>query len=384
MFGGTDATWTRCGSAVTRPLPEPPQLFARFDADNTSDGAARERFEQFVTDLVAVQWIDATTVAANNHNDWGIDTFVGDLGGGDVQVWQSKYFLDWQDKTRQSQVRKSFTSAATKAREKKYRIVEWTLAVPAILHPQQMTWFQGWAKRTQRATATRIKIWQGDTLRRRLMSTEALDVRREYFPHTLDPLAAPITLAPSVALTEDYTPFSDALFVRQLQAAGYDETSAACGMYFATEALRRDLEAKESTVELHALRTVKQDVHGIWETRFNEHAPSSGTDGKMPALYSTVIIEAATAPDAPGLILQRAHKQGAAHMLVEEGKAGWVRRWRHVAEEHAAENQTRATAAEHNPNESDASNDSDAKHHSPVTTPVKPGEKTMTTGGEHT
>lgn len=99
MPGGTASIWPRDGLAMTRQLPEPPQLFARFDSDNTSDGAARERFEQFVTDLIAVQWNDATTVAANNHNDWGIDTFVGDLGGGSVQVWQSKYVLEWQDKS---------------------------------------------------------------------------------------------------------------------------------------------------------------------------------------------------------------------------------------------------------------------------------------------
>ncbi|WP_425864759.1 hypothetical protein [Arthrobacter sp. TWP1-1] len=321
---------------MTRQLPEPPQLFARFDSDNNSDGAARERFEQFVTDLIAVQWVDATTVAAKNHNDWGIDTFVGDLGGGGVQVWQSKYVLEWQGKSPQSQVRKSFDSAATKAKEKKYRIVEWTLVVPAILHPEQMRWFQGWAQRTQRATKTRIKIWQGDMLRRRLMSSEAFDVRREYFPHTIASMLSQTISAPDVALTENYSLFEDALFVRQLQAAGYSETSAACGMYFATEALRRDLEAKESVSELRALRTIQLDVHGIWEMRFNEQAPAASTDGKMTALYSTVITEAAVVPDTAGLVLQRAHKQGAVHMLVEQQKAGWVKDWRMVAADHAA------------------------------------------------
>lgn len=198
-----------------------------------------------------------------------------------------------------------------------------------------MKWFQGWAKRTQQATKTRIKIWQGDRLRRRLMSSEALDVRREYFPHTIDSILGQGNPSPDVALTENFSSFEDALFVRQLQAAGYDETSAACGMYFATEALRRDLEAKESVSELQALRTVQLDVHGIWEMRFNEHSPTASTDGRMTTLYSTVVTEAAVVPDAPGLVLQRAHKQGAVHMLVEQQKAGWVKQWRGVAAEHA-------------------------------------------------
>ncbi|MCH8560291.1 hypothetical protein [Nesterenkonia sp. DZ6] len=319
---------------MSRALPEAEQLFRRFDSDNASDGAARDRFEQFVSDLVAVRWIDATTVAANNHNDWGIDTFVGELDGGKVQVWQSKYIRHWQNASPQNQVRESFRSASKKAKEENYTIVEWTLVVPAILHPQQMKWFLGWAGRCKRETGTKVKLWQGDQLRRQLMSSESINVRREYFPHTVDSLPLQRIASPDVALTEDYAAFDNALFVRQLQASGFEETSAACGMFFATEALRRDLEAKEAATELQALRTVQLDVHGIWEMRFNEHAPSASADGMMPALYGQVIGEAASTADAPGLVLQRAHKQGAAHMLVEEGRAGWVKHWRHVAEEH--------------------------------------------------
>lgn len=319
-------------------LPEPPQLFARFDSDNNSDGAARERFEQFVSDLVSVEWTDATTVAAANHNDWGIDTLVGNLGGGDVRIWQSKYYLDWQDRGPQGDVRKSFKSAQSKAAEHKYRIVEWTLVVPAILHPLQMKWFDGWASRTQKTTGVRIVLWAGDKLRQRLMSAEALDVRREYFPHTVDErLWAPRVA--SVATADDYGRYDDALFVRQMHAAGYVETGAARGMFFATDALRRDLQAKRSTADLDALRTVQLGVHGVWETRFNEHAPTADAAGLMSTLYRTVITEAATVPDAPGLTLQHAHKQGAAHILVEERKAGWVKHWRDIAAGHDTERQ---------------------------------------------
>ena len=321
---------------MTAQLPEPPQLFARFDSDNNSDGAARERFEQFVSDVVAVQHLDASTVAASNHADWGIDTFVGNLGGGDVRIWQSKYFRVWQDNGPQNNVRKSFASAQGKALEHGYRIVEWTLVVPAILHPAQMKWFHGWASRTQRRTGVRIVLWTGDKLRQRLMSAEAMDVRREYFPHTLDAPSSADALA-MVAMADDYSMFEDALFVRQMHAAGYIETGAARGMFFATDALRRDLQAKGASDALQSLRTVQLSVQGAWETRFNEHSAMADAGGFMPKLYGAVLADAATVPDAPGLRLQHAHKQGAAHILVEEQKAGWVMNWRDVAIGHTAE-----------------------------------------------
>lgn len=323
---------------MTAQLPEPPQLFARFDSDNNSDGAARERFEQFVSDLIAVQHLDASTVAASNHTDWGIDTFVGNLGDGDVRVWQSKYFRVWQDTGPQNNVRKSFVSAQGKALEHGYRIVEWTLVVPAILHPAQMKWFHGWASRTQRRTEVRIGLWTGDKLRQRLMSAEAVDVRREYFPHTLDAPSTADAVA-TVAMADDYSMFEDALFVRQMHAAGYIETGAARGMFFATDALRRDLQAKRAPDALQALRTVQLSVQGAWETRFNEHAPTADAGGLMPKLYGSVLADAAMVPDAPGLRLQHAHKQGAAHILVEEQKAGWVKHWRDVAVGHTAAHQ---------------------------------------------
>lgn len=348
-------------------LPEPPQLFSRFDADNNSDGAARDRFEQFVTDLVASQWEGATTVAARNHNDWGIDAFVGELGGGDIQVWQSKYFREWQANGPQGEVRASFDSAQKQAKKEGHRIVQWTLVSPAILHPKQLQWFSNWAKRKKVETGTRVDLWSGDKLRRRLMSSEAHEVRREYFPHTLPPADDSVTSVPEVALTDDYAPFDDALFVRQLHEAGFSETSAACGMYFATDALRRDLEAKEATTELQAFRTIQLGVHGVWETHYNEHMPIANKDGKMPTLYGIVIREAATIPDAPGLALQFAHKQGTAHLLVEQRKAGWVKHWRDIATSHtpkAAPGSAREPGipADSSANDTEKTNDGPDKH----------------------
>lgn len=316
------------------PLPEPGPLFTGFHADCTSDGAARDRFESFVLDLVNARWDGATTVSARNHNDWGIDAFVGDLGGGAIRVWQSKYFREWQTTGPQQEVRDSFASAQKQAQEQGHSIIEWTLVVPSILHPAQMRWFAGWAKRQQNTTKTRVRLWQGDELRRQLMSRETFDVRREYFPRTLPVDARPPAEEPAVAMTDDYSVFDEALFVRQLKAAGHVETGAACGMFFATDALRRDLEARRADHELRALQAVQLGVHNTWDLHFNELIPSANDRGQMPTLYRSVISEVTAVPDAPGLVLQPAHKQGAVHLLVEEGRAGWVRDWRVVATEH--------------------------------------------------
>jgi len=328
---------------VSRQLPEPEQLFTRFHADCTSNGAARDRFEAFVLDLVQARWEDASTVAARNNNDWGIDAFVGNLGGGDIRVWQAKYFREWQNRSPQNEVRGSFASAQKQAQAKGHRIVEWTLVVPAILHPEQRRWFDRWGVKQRRLTGTRIMIWQGDELRRQLISTETFQVRREYFPHTLDADAVPPAERPEVAVSDDYSMFDDALFVRQLRAAGHVETGAACGTFFATDALRRDLQARRADRELQALKTVQLGIHSAWDMRFNELVGAAAVDGLMPALYRAVITDAMVVPDPPGLILQPAHKQGAAHMLVDDGKAGWVSHWREVVASHTGASTPPAT-----------------------------------------
>ncbi len=77
--------------------------------------AGRAKFQRLVTDIVKATRTDAREIAAN-PGDWGIDTFVGQLAGGEVDIWQSKYFVDGMAESQHRQVRDSFHSARPRRR----------------------------------------------------------------------------------------------------------------------------------------------------------------------------------------------------------------------------------------------------------------------------
>jgi len=317
-------------------LAEPGLLFQRFQQDAGTPGGARANFQMLVTNLVKVQHPDATSVEGSGGRDWGIDTFVGQLAGGDIRIWQSKFVMTWTEYS-QNQVRKSFNDAVKNAAAKKYTIKRWTLVVPCILPPDQMTWFEGYARRNEKKTGIAIDLWNGEELRHQLIRADAIDVRREYFPHTLPPVPAgtAVPAAEPVQTPDDIAQFEGALFLHQLRAAGRTETDAACAIFYATEALVRDYEARGQDDALASMDELHLEVQEIWEKHFNTEAPSAPADGRMPHLVDLVVNEAATCADPPGITLRPAHKKGTAHRLVENVRAGWVTDWREVAKTHA-------------------------------------------------
>ncbi|MBN8870789.1 MAG: hypothetical protein J0H66_12980 [Solirubrobacterales bacterium] len=315
-------------------LGEPSKLFGRFSMDAGGDGAARERFQLFVTDLVKVKYPDATTVEGPGGRDWGIDTFAGQLAGGHVRIWQSKFVLEWQDDSPQGQVRSSFKSAIDHADEHGHNIVAWTLVVPCVLHPDQMKWFSGWADRTRRKHHIAIDLWDGTELRHQLLNADAQRVRREYFPFTIASGRADASRPPKVQRTADLAQFEDALFVRQLREAGQVETDSARAHFFATDALVRDYEAKSQTTAIDSMDELHMEVKDIWEQEFNKESPTADERGRMGSLIESVIERAAACDDPSGLPLAKAHKKGTAHRLVEKKEAGWVIHWREIADEH--------------------------------------------------
>jgi hypothetical protein len=317
-------------------LADVSQLFQRFDSDAGSDGAARDRFQMLVTDLVRARHPDATTVEGPGNRDWGIDTFRGQLAGGAIHIWQSKYILEWQTDDPQRQVRDSFRSAVKHAAEHRYKITAWTLVVPCKLHPKQYQWFTGWAQRQSRETGIAINIWDGVEIRHQLMTQDALHVRHEYFAHTLAPMTPtqPTAVQMPVARTEDLGQFKAALFVRQLTEAGHVETDSACAHFFATDALVRDLEAKGQAEETAAMEDLHLEVQDIWEGHFNAQVGNADENGRIPGLVTLVVNGAAACENPPGLHLAKAHRKGTAHRIVEKQRAGWVKHWRDVATEH--------------------------------------------------
>ncbi|MFG1625458.1 hypothetical protein [Kribbella sp. NPDC049227] len=332
-------------------LAEPALLFGRFEQDSLTKGGARERFQMLVSDLVKVQHPLASTVEGSGGRDWGIDTYVGQLSPGDeIFVWQSKFILEWLDKTPQGQIRDSFKQIIKQAELNGFTLRSWTLCVPCDLPPDQQKWFDGWSAKMRRDHGVRVSLWNGTELRHQLMREDAHHVRAEYLPHTVPPTLTGVESAQPTApvlTTDDYQQFDSALFVRQLEAAGHGETDAARGLFFATEALFRDYTAKGDLSALAALEELHLDIHSIWESSFNSESHSADANGRMARLFALVMSGAEASPDPEQLRLRPVHKKGAVHRLVEAARAGWVTHWRQIALEHqGAEEDIAATAGE--------------------------------------
>lgn len=309
-------------------LPLPPVLFGRLQFESGSEAGAREVFQSFITDLVAVQFPTANEVAGPGGGDWGIDTYVGRLDES-VVVWQSKFFLSWTGEDQRGQVRGSLNQLIKKAGSEGFTIDSWTLCVPCVLPPEEQQWFDKWAPRQLREKGIRVTLWNGTTLRRRLMQPDADGIYQAYFVAR----DAAQTAEP-VRIIQDVGGLGDALFVRQLEEAGQVETDAARGLFFAAEALARDLAAAGNRTGVAALDELHLEIQSIWEARFNVGVPSADTDGRIAGLIEDVMQAASKSPDPEGLRLRPAHRRGVAHRLVEDARAGWVRHWRDIAAAH--------------------------------------------------
>jgi tetratricopeptide (TPR) repeat protein len=148
----------------------------------------RARFERLTTDLVKLTRVDAREIAAN-PGDWGIDTFVGQLAGGSIEVWQSKYFIDGIAESQQLQIRESFHSARRKADQHGFQIDTWTLAIPTTMSAAIIKWWDGWRERSRRKYGIEIQLWQEADFRHILFRGDARGIRRHYFGASPDETA---------------------------------------------------------------------------------------------------------------------------------------------------------------------------------------------------
>lgn len=323
--GAADALWT---VAVSVLLPTPPVLFGRLQYEAKTESGARDVFQMLITDLIALQHPDANEVAGPGGGDWGIDTYVGRLDD-NIFVWQSKFFLSWKGEDQRKQVRGSFNQLMGKAADEGLKVDAWTLCVPCVLPPDEQKWFDGWAAERRRKHGVEIRIWNGVRLRRMLMKPDAEDLCSAYFP-----TGSAVGRCEEVKVPDDVSGFSDALFVRQLEEAGHIETDAARGLFFAAEALARDLAATGNQAGMSALNELHLEVQSLWETQFNARIPDADDDGRMAGIVESVLREAGQCSDPEGIRLRPAHRKGIAHRLVENARAGWVCHWRDVAADH--------------------------------------------------
>jgi hypothetical protein len=141
---------------------------------------ARPLFEQFTTDVVGITHPEVRTITVS-PGDWGIDAFVGDLDGGNLGVWQAKFYLDKCDVGHQSDIRESFKSASKSAADHGYTLLTWTLVIPSEMTPQMTQWWDRWKKKTEASHKVAIELWDFGYLRRRMMAPEAREKRDYWF-----------------------------------------------------------------------------------------------------------------------------------------------------------------------------------------------------------
>ncbi len=280
-------------------------------------------------------------VVAANPGDWGVDVFVGDLGGA-VTVWQSKYFFPETTKNHQTQIRESFSSVIKNAAKEGFTLTQWILCVPSSMDAPTTKWWDTWKKKQERAFQIVIELWDETELRSLLISPDANAVRRYYYePAQLArPCAEVIGLA-----DEDADRLETALFVRQLREAGHVEVTTSKQQFFNAELMAREIVDKGVPGEVAALSSADAVVNGLWEDHFNE-ACQTHEGAHLPGLHRSVMgeIRAQHATLGAGLPGGPVHTCGLMHRVVDNRRAGWVRHWRQVADEHERPDETQPPA----------------------------------------
>ena len=157
--------------------------FLRLEVDAGSPEGGRALFEKLTQDVVSVANRNARHLEANG-GDWGIDTYVGELDGGELAVWQAKYFPRGVGESQQAQIRASLTSVLKHAGEKGFTVAAWTLCLPCDLDPEAAVWWERFKKKEAARLGIEINLWNESALRTRLMSADCADISRCYFgPH---------------------------------------------------------------------------------------------------------------------------------------------------------------------------------------------------------
>ena len=323
-----------------------PVNFRAHEMRTGSIEGARTDFEQMIALLIDATLPGVRRVEAN-PGDWGIDAFIGSLeDGANAAIWQAKLFLDGVSDSQEGQIRESFGAAVTAAAANGYQISSWILCLPCSLDAPATRWWDGWKRRKARDhPGLLIDLWDETQLRRRLLSREGEPVRSHYYGRVI------ATCPPETRTVLDpphSRSFNSALFVRQLRQAGHAELEAAKREYFNAEILAREVLDKGVRHELEGLRDGDASIHSLWEHQFNA-ACEGHTDNRLPGLHRDVMADVRAdrrslmASLRPGLT----HLYGMVHRVVEDGRAGWVRCWRDVAEEHVMERPSGTAALGH-------------------------------------
>jgi hypothetical protein len=321
--------------ASTPTNPVPPINFHALIAHTASKDGARARFQQLIAQLVYLRSPSVRQIEPN-PGDWGIDCFVGELDDSTF-VWQAKFFIDEVGSTQQQEIRESFETVIAKAQSESFRLAAWTLCIPVSLDAPSTAWWDKWKRKRQAESGVAIDLWDVTRLEATLLSPEAQHIREAYFgsPSTQP---APSAELPVSALPADLT-YEEMLFVKQLRAAELPEIESAKRQFFNAEIMRLEVADKGVEAEVREVDGCLAEAHALWETRFNERCESSSPGEKLPGLYSGVMkaieeVHSASKQRRTSVPMSLVHRLGTMHHVVEEGRAGWTRSFRSLANTH--------------------------------------------------
>jgi hypothetical protein len=305
--------------------------FLKLAAGAGGKPGGRLLFAQLVIDLVHLQHPSVRDVL-ENPGDWGIDGYVGSLDGGtSVLVWQAKYFIDGVKKAQQGQITESFDRCMKAAKENGFEVTAWTLCVPESMDGATSQWWGKWRKKMEAEHELIIDLWEPTKLRALLRAPEAKLILDEYFG---DGHARPRGLEP-VPTDEE---FSGMLFIKQLLAADIDPASARYE-FFNAELLRQETLDKLGAPGRSFLDSVQEELFGMWHQRWAAYCAREAGNPLLPGLHSDVMTAIEQLHSAPvsaldAVPMRLPHRKGAMHQVVETGRAGWIRAFQRIAEEH--------------------------------------------------
>ncbi|WP_179443446.1 serine/threonine protein kinase [Rhodococcus sp. ACPA1] len=324
------------GARVGVEAGESPISFATHIVRAGGEMGARDDFETMIGQLVTAIHPGARMIAAN-PGDWGIDAFAGDMGG-EIVVWQSKFFYPVVAEKHHQEIRDSFKSVCRQAGKQGHVLKQWILCVPSDMDGPTTKWWDGWKLRTQKAQGLSIDLWDANRLRSYLISPDAANVQRHYYGRVGQLAGTREVVSPAEERVEE---MESALFVRQLKAAGHVEVGSAKRQFFNADLMAREIADKAVPSEVAALSEADAHVHMLWEDRFNDACLEAG-DAALAGLHKSVMNDIRDAHDTitSRIKASRVHARGLMHRVVDDRRAGWVKDWRSVAEQHPASSQS--------------------------------------------
>lgn len=307
--------------------------FKSLIANAGSEDGARILFQRLVASLIKIKYQTAREIRPS-QGDWGIDVIVGDLSG-HCLIWQVKYFINGIGSTQRQNIKDSFDTLVQKSKEEQFEVDVWTLCIPCSLSPRETKWWNKWKNEKNGETNIQIELWDETDIRTELELREAEHLKSGYFsnnPTIIHYLLNCINNKLERDIHELPEPhlFSDALFIQKLKAAGILEFTSAKTQFFNAELLTQEIIDKGELSEINSLKSLKEKLRSLWETRFNE--VFTLPDEQIIHLYVSVmkVIEDQDQRSLmqDNLMATLIHKQGIIHQLSNNCQVGWTKNFR--------------------------------------------------------